>query len=447
MTDPVAFPHACRWDDVPEAVRHTVRRHLLDTLAVAAAGARTRAGRVMRDHAAAWHGPGTQGGAPLPFDGRRAAIPGAGLAGAGAIDALDAHDGHPLTKGHVGVAAVPAALALSAELAPCSLGELLTRVLVGYELGTRAGIACHRSQPQYHTSGAWNGVAAAAIAARALGLDENATRAALGTAAFYGARGTMMAVIDRPSMLKDGSAAGAFTGLAAALLARDGFTAGDADVLTAPEAAGLWDDLGEHWCVTEHYLKPYPVCRWAQPAIEAAAAMRARVDPARIARVHLATFREAVRLAGARPATSEEAQYAIAFPVAAMLQRGRVGPDEIDGPALTDPAILDMAARIAFTAEPRFDARFPAERWAEMGVETHDGETLSGEPVTARGDADAPLSDGELAAKAHSLLAGTLDAARRDALIDALMTAPPETPAADVLAPIHRHRVDPGGAI
>ena len=49
--------------------------------------------------------------ARILFDGRRASLAGAAFAGAATIDALDAHDGHVLTKGHAGVAVLPALLA------------------------------------------------------------------------------------------------------------------------------------------------------------------------------------------------------------------------------------------------------------------------------------------------------------------------------------------------
>src|SRR3546814_12467537 len=42
---------------------------------------------------------------------------------------------------------------------------------VGYEIGTRAGIALHATAPDYHTSGAWNAITCAAICAHALGAD------------------------------------------------------------------------------------------------------------------------------------------------------------------------------------------------------------------------------------------------------------------------------------
>src|SRR3546814_19517056 len=93
------------------------------------------------------------------------------------------------------------------------------------------------------------------------------------------------------------------------------------------------------WRILEQYFKPYPVCRWAQPAIEAAAGLLRHhaVRPERIASVRIETFANAVRLGTRLPATTEEAQYAIGFPVAPPIVRGRPGAAEVGAGGLADP--------------------------------------------------------------------------------------------------------------
>lgn len=415
---PTDWLHSLSRADVPSDVRHQLRRHALDTCAVLAAGVRTGTGRAFLDHTARWS-PAGDVGARLAFDGRRVAPQAAAWAMGGALDAFDAHDGHPLAKGHVSAGVWPAVLALTDELAPCELDEALIRLLVGSEIGLRAALALHRIAPTYHTSGAWNALGAAAAGARALGLSTEASAHALGAAEFYGPRGLMMRVIAEPSMLKDGSAAGAGRGVEGALLAAEGFRATRAELLDSPDVADLWADLGTRWRVLEQYLKPTPVCRWAQPAVEAAMALRPRLDPDQIARVRVASFAEAVALAGAAPAHGDAAQYALAFPVAAVIVHGRLGAEEIDGAALHDRRVLDLAQRIEMAAEDRFDRRFPAERWGEVTVTLNDGTELSSGEVTTRGDAAAPLGDPELRAKAKTLMATE----RADALAGLLLHA------------------------
>ena len=401
--DVIDFTHSLRYADIPEEARHAGRRALLDTLGVAAAGSTTRSSRILRDHAASFHGAARQG-ARLLFDGRRVAPQGAALAGAGTIDSVDAHDGHPLTKGHMGVAVVPALLAFSDELAPSDGAELLTRLVLGYEIATRAGVTLHATVSDYHTSGAWNALGVAAMGARALGLSTDLTGHALGIAEYYGPRSQMMRVIDHPSMLKDGSAMGAMSGVSAALLAAEGFTGAPAITVMAEAVAAFWQDLGRRWCVEEQYIKPYPVCRWAQPAVDAVLSLlRADGQPvipaSQVAKVTIHSFAEATRLAMRSPATTDDAQYSLPFPVAAAMVHGRLGMAEIDGPGLLDPEVLHLSQSVEMVAEQRYDDRFPAERWAHAVIDLADGRRLVSEPFSARGDPEQPLDDKELVEK------------------------------------------------
>lgn len=385
-----------------EAVREA-RRCLLDLIGVAAAGSRLPASRIVRRLAHDQFG-GAQ--ARFLFDGRKASGAGAALANAATIDGFDAHDGHPLTKGHAGCGALAALLAFCGDGEAVSGAQALAHLIVGYEIAIRAGIALHASAAEYHTSGAWVALGAAAIGARCLPLDAAATREALGIAEFYGPRSQMMRCIDHPTMVKDGSGWGAMTGVTAAHLAAHGFTGAPAVTVEDARHAGLWSDLGARWRITEQYLKAYPVCRWAQPAVEAAAQLkRDHGFAARdVASIRVMTFTEASRLHVRQPRSTDEAQYSLPFPLAAFLARGKLGPEEIDGAALADEAILRLSRATVLVDDPRFSALFPAERWAEVEIGLSDGSVLRSRPAVARGGAENPLSDAEVGDKFHALM-------------------------------------------
>ena len=190
------------------------------------------------------------------FDGRIVSPAGAALAGGMTIDALDGHDGHKLTKGHVGCGVFPAVLALAEAEEQLSGEEFLTTLVIGYEIGTRAGIALHRTACDYHTSGAWVAVACAALGARMLGLDRARTRDAIGIAEYHGPRSQMMRCIDHPTMLKDGSGWGAMAGVSAAYLAADGFTGAPAITIEGDDVADLWGDLGATGAFSSSISRP-----------------------------------------------------------------------------------------------------------------------------------------------------------------------------------------------
>lgn len=426
---PVAFIHELRYADLPAAVVAQAKRCILDLAGVAAAGSTTALSRIVCDHAARHFGAGAGGqGARLLFDGRRVSAPGAAFAGASTIDSFDAHDGHVLTKGHMGVAVLPAVLAVAEDRGTVADGtlagrKLLTAVALGYEIATRAGIALHATARDYHTSGAWNAIACAAVGARLLGLGTDGTREAIGIAEYHGPRSQMMRCIDHPTMVKDGSGWGALAGLSAAYLAADGFTGAPAVTVEAPEVAELWTDIGSRWRILEQYFKPYPVCRWAQPAVEAAMALQrlTAVPAAAIERIEVVTFNEAVRLATPAPGTTEEAQYSLPFPVAAALVRGTIGADEIASDGLCDPEVLRLSRSMLLTRSVAYDERFPAERWAHVTFRLTDGRTLASAPAIARGNPENPLDDDELTGK-YRTLAGPVVGLRRSAAIEAAIS-------------------------
>jgi len=229
----------------------------------------------------------------------------------------------------------------------------------------------------------------------------------------------MMREIDAPSMLHDSSAWGALAGVSAVPLALDGFESSPPALPHDPRVAGLWQDLGQRWLVCEQYVKLHPVCYWAQPAVRAALALRARhgVTPETIRRVRIDTFHEASRLAAGVPATTARAQYALAFPVACALQRGRVGPDEIAGSGLGDAVVHDLTGRIEVGERAEFNDRFPAQRLAEVTLELTDGSELASGPTQPLGVPDDPLDRAAIEDKLRLYCEGLWPRARQDALM------------------------------
>ncbi len=433
----LAWNRGLTFEQLPGAVVAQAKRCLLDLIAVAAAGSGGPVAAITAQLARAQMTAGQ--GAPsarILFDGARVAPAGAAYAGAAAIDSFDAHDGHALTKGHAGVAVLPAVLAYADSGAGRTAGrELLTSLVIGYEIATRAGIALHATAPDYHTSGAWNALACAALGARALDLGDAQAWHALGIAEYHGPRSQMMRCIDHPTMVKDGSGWGAHAGVSAAYLAQAGFTGAPALTLLQAEVSEIWSDLGQRWRILEQYFKPYPVCRWAQPAVEAALTlMRGEEQLAAdaIDRIEIVSFHEAVRLATRRPGSSDEAQYSLPYPVAAAVVRGKLGGAELGAEALGDPEILRLSEGMLLKESEEHNARFPAERWAEAVFHLKDGRKIASPPCTTRGDPATPFSEEELLEKYLELTAPVLGEARTQAIAEAVA----ELEQAQSLAPL-----------
>jgi 2-methylcitrate dehydratase PrpD len=415
MSDPIAFVHSLTWDDVPEAAKAQVELSLLDLIGVAAGGMSTRLSHIIRDHAhREFAGP-----MPMLFDGRGASATGLALVAGISIDALDAHDGFNPAKGHIGCPLFPAALAMGHE-ANVSGRTFLEAIAMGYEFGARASVAQHATVPDYHTSGSWGAVTAAAAGARLLGFDREITRHALGIAEYHGPRSQMMRCIDHPTMVKDGAGWGAMTGVSAVKLAQSGFTG--APAITVEQASEHWADLGDRWCVLEQYYKPYPVCRWAQAPIEAALALQAThgFAASEIARIDIETLHESVRLAMPNPTTTEEAQYSTSFPVAIALLRGSVTPHDISDAATQDFNIQGLSRKIHMAEHSKANAVFPHQRIARVSISLTTGATFASNWYEPKWDHTAPPTAAELRAKFHALADPVLGTAHAQKIEDTL---------------------------
>lgn len=415
----------------PEAMPPRTRRRaallFLDTLGICAAAAPLEAGRIARDTAAALFGAGAGAqAAPMLFDGRRVSLAGAVFAAATQIDNLDGHDGYNPTKGHIGVVAAPTLAALARPDLPGS--EALAALIVGYEIAGRAGIALHATVPEYHTSGAWNALGVAAMAARLRGQTGAQLREGLGIAEYHGPRSQMMREIATPTMLHDGSGWGVLAGMTAALMAERGFTGAPAVTVERADAAPVWADLGQVWQTELQYIKPYPVCRWAHAPIDAVREICAAhgfgtpgFEADSIAAVHIRSFANAVALFPAMPETTAQAQYSLGFSVAAQIVHGALGVAQITGAGLLDARVARLVARTTTEVAPEHEARYPAGRWADVTLTLADGRVLSSGETHARGGPERPFSQADILDKFHAFADPVLGRSRAEALRDAVL--------------------------
>lgn len=409
------FLQTTRWSDLPPAVQHQARRCLLDGMAALLAGTQTPVARLTAAFAAA-HFAG--GEATILATGARVSPVGATLANGFAANALDMDDGYRPIKGHPGVCVLPALLA-AAECRPLSGADFLTVLVLGYEIAIRAGLIRHATATTYHSSGSWGAIAAAAVVGRVFGFDSQLLCEAMGAAEYLAPIAPMMKGIDRPNMGKDSTGWGAMVGMTAALMAAQGFTGVHPLFDDSPNPDWVLS-LGHRYEILNLYFKPYACCRWTQPAIAAAVhlAHAHRLAPEDIVAIRVRTFAAAARLSRAHPANTEEAQYNLAYPIAAALVDGELGPRQVLPPRLFDPALLALADRVEVEVEPDYEAAFPARAFADVTLHTRDGRELRSGRTEAPWDASQPPTDEALRAKFLQLTTPVLGAARAQTLAD-----------------------------
>jgi len=412
------FARSVRWKDLPADVRSQAIRCVLDLCGAAVAGSRTEAAQTAATYALCAHGTGPS---TIIGTGANCTPVGAALANGFAASALDIDDGYRPVKGHPGAVVFPAVLA-AAEEAKSSGVEFLTALVVSYEVAMRAGRILHSLYDVYHGSGAWAPVGAAAGVARLLDCSAEQTWHALGIAEFHAGMTPEMRSVEHPSMLKDGIGWGAMVGIASAQLAARGFTGIPALFDAGDVGSPLTESLGDEHLILELYFKPYACCRWAQPAIEGAlsAARQIGATATDVARVRVHTFEAATHLRSAAPRTTEEAQFSLPWPIACALIDGVVGPEQVTGESLTDPARRELAARVEVVVDAELEKAFPEQALAWVEIETAEGNYARSGISTAQGDAGSPSRDRELTMKFRTLTDPVLGADHAKKLASAI---------------------------
>ncbi len=438
----IAFIQHTRLGDFPPEVVTQARFCLLDLLGVAAAGSTTTTAKVITEFTAAQMAAGKGYPAvPILFNSAKVSPSGAALAGATLIDSIDAHDGFRPAKGHAGCALLPAILAgLMAKGDEIDEPELLTCLIIGYEIACRAAIALHRTVADYHTSGAWCAIAVAGVTARLAGMSDDEVWHALGIAEYHGPRSQMMRVIDHTTMLKDGSGWGALAGISASALAKTGFTGAPALTLASDDVADIFADLGQEWLILQQYFKPWAVCRWAQPSMQAVLDIVGQMPPGRlelenVQTIHMEVFHEALRLSAPHPKTPDEAQYSLLWPVAALLiswaEERQFGIYDISEAALARPDIHQLADKITLSENADFNAVFPDKRLGRVTLTMKDGTRYSALANHTKGDPEFPLSHDELIEKFETLMQDAGMGKKAEALKKACLEAGTDTSQAE----------------
>lgn len=403
------------WENVPAAVQHQAKRCLMDTLGALIAGKETPVREVMTRMAK------TQlcgDEATILVSGERVSVAGAVLANGFAANALDIDDGHRLVKGHPGACTLPVILAAGEMVPSCSGKAFLTALVIGYEIGIRAGLIRHALYRTYHSSGSWGAISGAAVAGKLLGLDKKRLFHAMGTAEYHAPIAPMMKGIATPSMGKDSIGWGALVAILSVLMAREGFTGITPLFDDTPESEWV-ENLGREYKMMNVYFKPYAACRWAQPAVVGSLKIvrENRISYRDIRDICVRTFEAATKLPCTPPENTEQAQYNLSFPVAAALIDGEVGPKQILPPRLYNSQILDLADRVHTEVSINFEKMFPSKACAEVVIETHQGKIFNSGPVEAMWEPPDTLpSDSELEEKFHWLVDPVLGQEKTDTL-------------------------------
>ena len=387
------YVRTTRIENCDETLQAHVRKCFLDLAMVTACGTRNPSSKLAADYA---HNilPGND--ATVWRTGKKASLLGATVANAAAANALDMDDGYSMTKGHPGAGIIAGILA-AAEKAESTFGDVLSALLVGYELSMRQGLCLQDYYNFYHSTGAYAGFGTAAAVCKLFDASDEQLCNALGIADYYGPLVPCMRTVREPSLNKDGIYLGAKLGMEAVLLSRHGID-GKAHLLGDEAYTELVQSLGKKHYVYDLYFKFFSCCRWAQGALTAIRCME-KVDPAQIGKIDVYSYGASGELYGGVPENEMQAQYNMRYPIAVYLLQGDFGPLQSSISIDSSDAVKELMGKISFEIEPEYEKAFPAKRYTRVEITLHDGTRLRSGATEPLGEPTSGVSMEQIAQK------------------------------------------------
>ena len=412
---------------VPPDVVERAKLHVLDTIGAMLSGSVLEPGRLIIDFVR------QQGGVPaatvLASRVRTNAVQ-AALANGTMAHADETDDVHHSAQTHPGAAVVPAALAL-AEAEHRSGGDLVTAVVIGYDVICRVSRALDR--PWMYERGLnfrsiSAGFGSAAAASRTLGLSEQQTRFAMAFSATQ-VSGLHTWRQDPRHVDKAVCLAGlpARNGVTAALWAREGFTAtsrvfdGPDNLFQAfceqPHPEELTRGLGTDFEILGTGIKKYPGGQPVQATLEAYFTLVGQygLKEPDIRQIVVRLPESEADTVNDRMMPDINCQYLLAV---AMLD-GAVGfAAAHDFERMLAADVLALKERVRVVADAELTARHPAVRAAIVEVTTSDGRCLRQMVDRTPGGPRNPLTREEIEAKFLSLSAPVLGNRRAQNVVE-----------------------------
>ncbi len=399
--------------------------HVLDWLGCAVAGASAEAAVLLK------RATSEPGAVPLIGGGTASPLSAALINGAMG-NVLEMDDVHRQAILHPGPVVVPAALSATIA-AKREVTDFLDAIVRGYEAVIRIGQAVGAAHYRYfHNTATCGPFGAAAAAGSAFQLQTEEWVWALANAGSLA--GGLWQMRHEPCMTKQLHAGhAAQSGLRAAQLARVGFT-GPAGLLEGEQGffAALCPDgaadkvvANPHapWALHEVSFKPWPACRHAHAAIDAAMHLSDEIEVDTIEAVSVETYADAVKFCDrTTPSTVLEAKFSIQHAVAMVLLHGRPALEHFEPQAVHDPSVVRLRERVTVRDHPQFSEVFPDHYGARVKVRTTQGDHHDAMVRDAFGDPEWPMSTDDLRDKAHMLMkSGGMGDAAIDDLCDATL--------------------------
>ena len=388
------------FSDFPNSAVDRARRVLADTIAAIAAGSAEPEVIALVERMALQNGPST-----LIGSGRLAEPTIAAFLNGTAGTFLELDEGNQFSRGHPGIHALPAVLAL-AEQRGSTGREFLTALIIGYEIGARVGIAS-KILPSMHPHGTWGTVGSAVAVAKLIGAPAEKVREIINVAS------TLGLATSRQTMLQGGTVRNSFAGISGQMgilawhMVESGFT-GETDGLStvwSSVSSSEWlpeemtNDLGTRYEIARNYFKRHACCRYNHGTLDALAMIvkeHGELTANNVSSVRVETYSLAAQLSDRSPKNTLAGKFSVPFAIASTLINNSSGVESFTWDKIRDPDIQAFADKVEVIEDLEFTAKMPDCRPSRVTVELMDGTQLSAETMTNRGDTEDPYDDDEL---------------------------------------------------
>ena len=412
---------SARYDDIPQDVRHEAARSLVNYMAVALAGSVDPAVDIAIRALAPFSGKPTAAvlGRVERLDPLHASL----MNGISShVDDFD--DTTPQNYIHP-TSPVASALFAYASANQVTGRDLVQAFILGFEAESRVGNAVYPAHYDvgWHITGTAGIFGAAAAIGRLRGLTEQQMVWALGLAATQAA-GLREMFGSTGKAFHPGRAAQ--NGYASAILAENGFTAGErgiegprgfAAVQSAKyDLAKVADGLGSDFNLRRNTYKPYPCGIVNHPTIESCIELHHthHLQPTDIVAVRLRVAPLVLDLCNQQNITRGlQGKFSVYHGAAVGLVRGKAGLDEYTDAAVNDPDVKRVREHVTATGDPTL-----TEDQAEVEVALADGRRVTWSVEQSLGNVHRPLSDRQLDEKFRSSAVRALPPEAADIVLD-----------------------------
>jgi 2-methylcitrate dehydratase PrpD len=401
-----------QFEDLTSAAVSSARRSTLDTLAAMLAGSSAPGIETVVNLASGWGGAAE---ATLMAFGRKLPAPAAAWCNGTMARALEIDDCVDFLPVHPSASAIPALLALAELRGNLSGREFITALTVGQDLIIRMGLAVRQNAMQSGRNNLFKIFGPTAAVARALRLEPDRVRHALGIS-FSHAVGDAQCALDGALTLRLQQGIIAQGALISGLLAENGFT-GARDFLLGrwgylevwepePRLEYLTESLGREFYGERITIKPFSSCRATHPSIDLVLSLtgKHKLNPESIRQITVRTSPEIHNLVATphevkiRPDSVPTAQFSIQYTVAAALLRGDMFLAELEPTLFSEEKFVDLADRVKVEPDPALRTDVVLGRTLVEMV-SEDGAVVSGDIEHPLGSPQRPLSYDDCAAK------------------------------------------------